>query len=95
MIYEGSRYSKTIVIDDKDTSVLSIRSRLPISLRNSQTYIFSSGDRLDGLAKKFYNDTQLWWVILEANPKYRSELDINYGDELIIPDYAEVMLCLE
>lgn len=95
MLYQGSRYTKTKVVNDKGHSVLNIRTRMPISFRNAQTYIFTKGDRLDGLANKFYNDPQLWWVFLEVNTKYRSELDIKEGDELIVPNYSEVLSCLK
>lgn len=94
MIYKNSRYTKTKVYDNDGVPVFSIRRRFSIGLENATVHLFSEGDRLDGLANTYYHDSQLWWVILEANPKYRSELDINYGDTLVIPSYEEVMKCL-
>ena len=40
---------------------------IPIS--ENDIYILSkSTDRLDLLAKDYYNDVRLWWVISKANP---------------------------
>jgi len=43
------------------------------------------GDRIDILAARYYGDEQLWWVIMDANPRYLSSLDIKIGDVLAIP----------
>lgn len=37
-----------------------------------------SGDRLDILARNYYNDDRLWWRILDANP------DILHADDLLV-----------
>lgn len=95
MIHENSRYINTPTLDDDNTMVLRLRPRLSIGLSNAQMHTFSAGDRLDGLAQKYYNNPHLWWVFLEVNTRYKTELEINYGDELIIPSYAEVMKCLQ
>lgn len=94
MIHENSRYINTDVIDDNNVSVLKLRTRLSFGLQNAKVHEFVAGDTLDGIAYKYYNNPHLWWVILEVNTKYKSIFDINCGDELIIPDYAEVMSCL-
>ncbi len=31
-------------------------------------HVIRAGDRLDLLAKQYYNDDRLWWRILDANP---------------------------
>ena len=49
---------------------------------------------MDNLAVKYYGNPELYWVILDANPQYRCELDIKKGDRLIIPSYEEVRECL-
>lgn len=95
MIHETSRYVNTSIMDDNNTTVLRIRPRLSIGLTNAQMHTFCAGDTLDGLAQKYYNSPHLWWVFLEVNTKYKTELDINYGDNLIIPNYNEVMKCLQ
>jgi nucleoid-associated protein YgaU len=33
-------------------------------------HVVKSGDRLDLLARHYYNDDRLWWRIAEANPEF-------------------------
>jgi len=40
------------------------------------------GDRLDQLARHYYNDDRLWWRIMDANP------DIIFGQDLLDTDLA-------
>ena len=40
-----------------------------------------SSDRLDQLARHYYNDDRLWWRIVDANPAFVFGLDM-LGDEL-------------
>lgn len=90
-IYQGSRYTKTTAYSRDGNLVFKSRKRTNFSKDNCTEYIYSAGDRLDILATKFYGDSQLWWVFLEINTQYRSELDIEFGDVLLIPVYEEVM----
>lgn len=39
-------------------------------------YTLKDGDRLDLLAKKFYNEGRYWWIIALAN-----NIDLPFGDE--------------
>lgn len=94
MIYKGSRYTDTGLYDRNGTLLFNIRQPLALGTKNSIIHTFCNGDRLDNLAVKYYGNPQLYWVILEANPKYRCELDIKYGESLIIPDFEEVRKCL-
>ena len=52
------------------------------------------GDRLDILANKYYNDSQLWWVISIANPDIirRDSITLNPGLEIRIPTNLESIL---
>lgn len=94
MIYEGSRYTKTELYDRNGTLLFKQRSRFSIGFKNAIKHRFTQGERLDALAYKYLGNAQLWWAILDCNPKYRCEVDIPYGAELIIPSYDEVMKCL-
>lgn len=49
------------------------------------------GDTLDGVAYRYYGICALRWAILDANPKYRTEYDIESGDRIFIPAYEEVL----
>lgn len=48
-----------------------------------------AGDRLDLLARHYYNDDRLWWRIVDANPEvvYPGEimLDEHQGESILIP----------
>lgn len=44
-----------------------------------------AGDRLDLLARHYYNDDRLWWRIADANPEF-----VHAGDMLLTKDLVEV-----
>ena len=79
-IYKNSRYTSTSLQDRDGKSIFKIRERMYFSLENARAYEFTEGDTLDGLAYSYYGDSQLWWVILEANKQYKTPLEINHGD---------------
>jgi len=91
-LYENSRYIKTSLRqDDNETIVLGVRNRVSFPSMNAVYYTFIDGDTIDSLAYRMYNNAQLWWVIMDANPQFISELDIMPGDVLMIPSYDEVV----
>jgi len=94
MIYQHSRYSRTPLYNHGGNLIFRRRERFNFGSKGSIRHRYMESDRLDNLARQYYGDSQLWWVILDANPKYRAELDIKYGDVLVIPSYEEVMKCL-
>lgn len=94
MIYRNSRYTKTGVEVEDGHSSFKLRNRITFNTNGAIVHQYSLGDRLDGLANQYYKDPQLWWVILEANPQFRCELEIPYGTNLTIPNIDEVMKCL-
>ena len=94
MIQENSRYTKTHVDILNGSAVFKMRKRFEFNTNNALIHQFTVSDRLDGLALQYYQNPQLWWVILEANPQFRSELDIPYGTDLVIPSLNEVRKCL-
>lgn len=91
MIFRNSRYTKTPLYNRDGNLIFKIRTRNKVSEKQSMTHVYSEGDRLDLLAFRYYADDQLWWVLLEANKQFRSEMDIPYGAELIIPSFDEVL----
>lgn len=94
-IYRGSRYSKTPLLSREGAMVFKTRKRYDFDLTDSILHEVQMGDTLDGLAYKYYKDSQLYWVILEVNPIYDSPLDIKVGDILVLPRYAEVVKVYE
>lgn len=92
-VYENSRYLNTISYTRLgfNTPMLGIRSRYSFNMENCTSYEWCEGDTLDGVAFKHYEMCALRWAILDANPKYRTEFDIENGDIIQIPDYEEVV----
>jgi len=59
-----------------------------IPLNQDDIYIVApANQRLDLLAKRFYNDVDLWWVINIANPNLipRDSIYIPVGKQIRIP----------
>lgn len=57
-----------------------------IPLSDGDYYVIStSGDRYDTLAKSFYSDHNLWWIIASANNSQRASLIVEPGVQLRIP----------
>tara|TARA_R110000823_G_scaffold273309_1_gene392366 strand:- start:146 stop:448 length:303 start_codon:yes stop_codon:yes gene_type:complete len=59
---------------------------IPVDI--SDVYIMSKvGDRLDALSYQFYNDPDMWWVILKANPNKlkRDSFFMPIGIQIRIP----------
>ena len=64
-----ARYKKSVVKKDANGAryyAPSFVSNIP--LKDSDIFIFPhDGDRLDMLAQRYYNDSNLWWIIAKAN----------------------------
>jgi len=57
-----------------------------IPLSDRDYYVISTGgDRYDTLAKQFYSDYTLWWIIAMANNSERASLIVEPGVQLRIP----------
>lgn len=79
MISKKSRYQKTILFKTSETSGFTgVRPRVITTASGVLEHIITSGDRLDLLAEQYYDNTHLWWKILDANPY------ILYGGDLCI-----------
>lgn len=58
----------------------------PIPKSLQDIYIITTvGDRMDMLAKTYYGEVNLWWIIAEANAIGKGTLDIPIGTQLRIP----------
>ena len=91
-VYRGSRYVKTpAYIRRGETLILSIRERNKFKESDCIYYTVVQGDTLDGIAYKHYDNAQLGWAIMEANPIYQSEIEIKPGDILLIPPFESVV----
>jgi phage tail protein X len=93
MLYEGSRYLSTVpYLNGEGEVLLSRRRRKKFNSSLCNVYVWIQGDTLDTLSYKIYGSSSLWWAILDANPKYSTEMDIHAGDYLLIPNYNEVVV---
>ena len=79
-VYENSRYLQTTIYSriPSKTTMFQLRQRHNFNEDNYTSY-------------QFYGNCALRWAILDANPKYRTEWDIENGDVINIPDYEEVV----
>ncbi len=72
MVFKGSRYSTTEVVeirgsDDRVRRTLATRVIAPAPSALEQTV--SEGERLDTLAARFYGEATKYWLLLDANPE--------------------------
>ncbi|MDJ0801675.1 MAG: hypothetical protein QNI89_06880 [Desulfobacterales bacterium] len=73
MFQKGSRYDKALLFapTDEGGSVFEgIRPRSIGTAAGVIEHVVKSWDRLDLLAGHYYNDSRLWWRIVDANPDY-------------------------
>lgn len=57
-----------------------------IKASNNDLYIIATAaDRLDLLAKKYYGDSNMWWIIATANNLNDATLYVEPGQQLRIP----------
>lgn len=93
MIYEYTRYRKTPTTTEstQQKMIFTARPLFNFPSEMSIPHIWKDGDRLDILSYEYYGTSQLWWVILDSNPKYKWEGDISIGDTIIIPDVEMVV----
>ena len=82
-----SRYKNISLSKTESGTVLrknALYPNLPVS-EDDIYVIATAGDRYDTLAKQFYRDPSLWWVIAYANNHQRASLVVTPGVQLRIP----------
>ena len=82
-----SRY-KNIKLNKTEDGKLSRKNALYPSMPLSEEDIYviaTAGDRYDTLARQFYKDSTLWWIIAYANNHQRASLVVTPGAQLRIP----------
>jgi nucleoid-associated protein YgaU len=79
MFLKGSRYeqARPFVSEDGKPAFKGVRAREISPAQPVLEHTVEAGDRLDRLARHYYNDDRLWWRIVDANP------DIFYGGDLL------------
>lgn len=63
-----------------------------VPLRDDDIYVVTqTGDRLDTIAAKYYNDASRWWILAAANKIHGADLGCKDGTVLRIPqNYIEI-----
>lgn len=92
MLFSGTRYLSTVpYVDDKGVMLLTLRRPFVFSPVGVRYHRLKAGETVDGLAHRYYKNALLSWAILDANPQYLSEMDMNAGDVVSIPNFEEVV----
>lgn len=90
---KSSRYTDTKLLQDEDRLYFDLWDD-PLELEpNSVTdiaYTIQVSDTLDKLAKRFYGDERLWWIIAERNGIIHAIDECVPGHDIIIPNPEEV-----
>jgi nucleoid-associated protein YgaU len=90
MFSKGSRYENARTFEagpDGETVFRGIRPRDMGPAEGVIEHVVQAGDRLDMLARHYYNNQRLWWRILDANP------EIAFGGELRLQEMeGEIIL---
>lgn len=60
------------------------------SAPDDRRYRVERGDRIDRLASRFYQSTELWWVIAVANNMVLLPNDLKPGTSIVIPSHRRV-----
>jgi len=96
MFLKASRYAKSKGFAPRadGTEVFDgIRPRSIGTATGVLEHTIKAGERLDLLARHYYNDDRLWWRILDANPDFQSGADITLegmqGEVILIPKARE------
>jgi nucleoid-associated protein YgaU len=89
MIYQGSRYAGTEVIEPVNNQGEHLRV---LALRRIAQppgvfeHVVMEGERLDQLASRFYNDPKKYWLLLDANPEVLNPFELlRPGQRIRVP----------
>ena len=64
-----------------------------IPIKDSDIFILTTeGMRFDMLAQRYYNDSNLWWIIAKTNEMGKGKLGVDHTKKLRIPIVIEDIL---
>lgn len=96
MFLKGSRYenARSFDPDAQGNEVFAgVRAREIDPATGVLEHLVQAGERLDLLARHYYNDDRAWWRIVEANPQFVFGgdllLDEMEGKVILIPKVRE------
>jgi phage tail protein X len=85
----ANRYIYNVIKKDTDTNKDYYETTIypKIKPANTDLYVITeAGDRLDLLAKKYYGNTNMWWIIATANNLNDANFFVPEGVQLRIPN---------
>jgi nucleoid-associated protein YgaU len=88
MIFKGSRYQNVGVypaVDALGRNVTALKIRFIPPTPAGYLHTFTSEERLDLLAYKFYGNPEKFWLIADANPDMDPADLLEPGRQLLIP----------
>lgn len=97
MLVKKSRYRNARAFEssgaDREPVFNGIRPRDIGAATGMLEHTVEAGQRLDQLARHYYNDDRLWWRIADANPEFMLGLELLgsdlEGQVLLIPKVRE------
>jgi len=63
---------------------------IPSLVGRNKLCLVEPGESFFTLAVKYYGDDNLWTLLADANPHIRYPLDLQAGDEIVIPNRLNV-----
>lgn len=91
MFQKGSRYEKAHLFESKEDGTDVFDGIRPSEIDPATGVIqhtIKAGDRLDLLARHYYNDDRLWWRIVDANPEFL------YGGDVVLEEMEGRMILI-
>jgi hypothetical protein len=79
MFQKGSRYEKSVRFAPSPDGTIPFEGIRPRAIGPATGVVehpVKAGDRLDLLARHYYNDDRLWWRIVDANPDFLCGCDM-------------------
>ena len=88
------RYRNNIIKKDKD-NVRYFKPRIipNIPIKDSDIFVYPVyGDRFDTLAQRYYDDSNLWWIIAKANNMIDGTMGLDPEKRVRVPLDIEKIL---
>ena len=88
---KGSRYSKSPLFTENENGgkiFRGVRSRKITPAKGVIEHVLAKDERLDLIALQYYNDSSLWWRIVDANP------DIVFAGDLMVADRVGTVIVI-
>lgn len=89
MIFSNSRYADGNIFKSYDSRTskygVSVIRQFPEESATFFYYTWAERDRIDSVANRFFNDSSMWWQIMDVNPEVQNPFDIPVGTVLRIP----------